>query len=172
MVKEKSKKVKKEKVPKTNQQRGKLARQHGVKFEDAVRIALESGGWYVVKFHNIIDENFNMVKARNYFIRGRIMMAGGGKPDFLCWRLNASPSTTYSIMGVEAKKNKHLSPDEKRMFQHYIERGIFSDILIYFLRKDKETKKFIPDCYSFKQRMAEKEEKELKDKLKGKNNGK
>lgn len=115
---------------KSNVKRGKTARARGARFELKVRKDLNDDGWVVDKWSNNIDlEERKIVPAKrkyNPFLRA--LSIGTGFPDFIT--LKKIHEGSYDIMGVEVKINGLLSKIEKEKCRFYLDKGIFSKILI------------------------------------------
>ena len=134
----------------TKKELGKKGRRSGKNFELEVRHHLEEEGWFVTKFSNIIKDN-KMIHAPHKFIPFRGVIPGQGFPDFICWRKVAEPLSDYSngvkfyyeIIGVESKKNKYLSPEEKIMVDLLLKMGVFSFIRVYYKKKRGELEYYV-----------------------------
>jgi len=134
--------------------KGKKNRISGADFERRVRKDLEEKGWIVDKWSNNVEfnkdkismgygqkfadniHNGKLIPSKHKFRGPGIPMAmGTGFPDFVCHRLikclaTAMGELSYKVIGVEAKSNGYLKPEEKEKCKWLIENQIFSKILI------------------------------------------
>jgi hypothetical protein len=122
---------------------GSKSRAGGSQFEARVRKDLEEKGWVVDKWSNNVDLDEGKIvpcKRRtiplkkggagikgNPFIR-IISSVGTGFPDFVCFQLMERGK--YKVIGVEVKMNGNLSRVEKEKCAWYLEKGVFSEILV------------------------------------------
>lgn len=115
-----------------NIERGKKARRSGLKFEQKVRHDLEDKGFFVTKCGNNVDLDSNeIIQAKRMFNPySRALTLGTGFPDFVAWRRNAD--MTWKIIGVESKKRKFLTKEEKAKILVYKEKKTFDEILIAY----------------------------------------
>jgi len=124
---------------KVNIRRGAKSRSGGGQFELRVRRDLESKGWIVDKWSNNIDLDSEIIHpAKRRFARFNanmgVMTIGTGFPDFVCFEKRGD---LYKVIGVEVKMNGTLNKIEKEKCAWYLERGIFSEILIASKEKIK-----------------------------------
>lgn len=109
---------------------GKKNRAAGARFERKIRHDLEAKGWTVDRWSNQLSlENENIVPAKAHF-----GMRTTGFPDFIAFRYVEDGA--YELIGVECKSNGYLKPEEKQKCQIYLDKGIFSKMLI--ARKGKK----------------------------------
>lgn len=115
---------------KTKISKGKSSKQKGTRFELKVRKDLEKNKYFVDKWNNNIDlEKGELVIAkRKYNPYSKVMALGTGFPDFLAFK--KVHTEYYSLIGVEVKVNGTLSKIEKEKCKWYLEKEIFSRILI------------------------------------------
>ena len=113
---------------------GKKNRAAGVRFESKVRGDLKKQGWIVDKWTNNVDlEKQDIMPAkRKYNPFMKALIIGSGFPDFICFKKSGEG---YEIVGVEVKRKGYLKPEEKEKCRFYLNKEIFSRILIA-----KETK--------------------------------
>ena len=136
---------------------GKRNRAAGARFELKVRKDLESKGWIISKWMNNVEfpyadeggELFNetyrqkhgkTIPAKHkYRGPGIPMVMGTGFPDFitfrktycsLCYARGFKICELFEVIGVEAKSNGYLSKEEKEKCKWYLDKNIFSKILI------------------------------------------
>lgn len=111
-------------------QKGKLSRAQGSRFELKVRGELEKENWIMDKWTNNVSlEENKIVKAkRKYNPFKKMLVVGTGFPDFICFK--KIKDKNYNIIGVEVKMNGILSKIEKQKCAWYLQKGIFSEILI------------------------------------------
>ncbi len=109
---------------------GKKNRAAGVRFEAKVRADLKLQGWIIDKWMNNVDfEKDEIVPAkRKYNSYLRALSIGNGFPDFICFKKSGKKS--YEIIGVEVKRNGWLAKQEKEKCKWYLDKKIFSRILI------------------------------------------
>ncbi|MCF7861178.1 hypothetical protein K9M79_02945 [Candidatus Woesearchaeota archaeon] len=124
--------------------KAKRNRINGADFERRVRADLVERGWTVIKNpNNLIDGEFKQGKAKFNPFTKRIMMMGGGFPDFIAIKRHDISSTGpelgwfYDVIGVECKIAKYLKPEEKETCQWILDNNIFSKILIAYKTKEK-----------------------------------
>jgi len=110
---------------------GKKNRASGARFELKVRAALEKEGWILDKWTNNVDlKQDKLVKAkRKYNPFLKILSIGTGFPDFLGFKL-VKEEKNYEVIGIEVKANGWLDRSEKERCWWYLEKKIFSKILI------------------------------------------
>jgi len=123
---------------KTNfSKQGKRNRAAGRRFELKVRDDLEKKGWIIAKWTNNIDlEERKLVKVKNLFRGKNIpMMLGAGFPDFI--GIKANKEKTKEVIGIEVKTKGYLDKEEKEKCRIYLEKGVFSQILIARVNKEK-----------------------------------
>ena len=95
-----------------------------------------------------------LTQAKHKFRCPGIPMAmGTGFPDFVCHRLikclaTAMGELSYKVIGVEAKSNGYLKPEEKEKCKWLLENNIFSKILI--AKKTKVKNKIVVEYKEFK----------------------
>lgn len=109
---------------------GKISRARGARFELKVRDDLEKQKWIIDKWTNNVDlEENKLVKAkRKYNPFKKMLIIGTGFPDFIAFRkIN---DKNYEVIGVEVKTTGILSKIEKEKCAWYLQKGIFSKILI------------------------------------------
>lgn len=127
---------------KSNIKRGSVSKSSGGAFELRVRKNLEEKGWIVDKWSNNIDlESETMGPAKRIFRKFHsnmgVMTIGTGFPDFIAFQ--KMENNLFKIIGVEVKMNGTLSKIEKEKCQWYLDKGMFSEILV--ARKIKEKNK-------------------------------
>ena len=122
---------------KSNIKRGSKSRAKGGQFELRVRKDLEEKGWIVDKWSNNIDlDEGKVIPAKRKFNPfSKVMTIGTGFPDFLSFQHLSKGK--YKIIGVEVKVSGTLSKIEKEKCRGYLEKGIFSEILIAKKIKEK-----------------------------------
>jgi hypothetical protein len=127
----------KEKEATNKPKQGKKNRASGARFELKVRENLENQGWITDKWANNIDlvEGKLVKSKRKYNPFLKILSIGTGFPDFVCFRL-CKGEKNYEIIGVEVKANGWLDRNEKEKCKWYLNKKIFSKILI--ARKGKK----------------------------------
>lgn len=110
--------------------KGKKSRSLGLKFELKVRKYWESEGYIVDKWSNNVDiENNKLISAkRKYNPFRKVMAIGTGFPDFIV--IQFIRDGIYDVIGVEVKTNGILSKEEKEKCRWYLEKKIFSKILV------------------------------------------
>ncbi len=132
----------------------------GKAFEDRVYADLEKQGWCVSRWMKNIELSGDLVHAENLFglktvINGRLVPARPsirmmptksgflpvltnswtGTPDFIAfkyqveWSGNADRDC-YEVMGVECKSDGKITQAERLIFKAYLDKSIFSKILI------------------------------------------
>jgi len=118
----------KKRTKKSNSIRGKKSRAAGARFELKVRADLEKK-WIISKWMNNIDsETKKLIPARRkYNPYLRALSIGTGFPDFIAFKLARE---NYEVIGVEVKANGWLDKSEKGKCFWYLEKKIFSKILI------------------------------------------
>jgi len=109
---------------------GGKSRAAGSRFELFVREDLEKKGRIISKWGNNIDlEKDKLIPARRKFNPfSKILTIGTGFPDFIS--IQHIHDEVYSVIGVEVKMNGILSKEEKEKCRWYLNRKIFSKILI------------------------------------------
>ena len=117
---------------KSDMKRGSKSKAAGGAFELRVREDLIEKGWIVDKWSNNIDiDEDKVVPCKRVFRRFNaamgVMTIGTGFPDFVCFEKRGD---LYKVIGVEVKMNGTLSRVEKEKCKWYLDRGIFSEILI------------------------------------------
>ena len=114
---------------KVNVRQGAKSKARGGAFELKVRHDLEEKGWTVDKWSNNLDlETLKIHSAkRKYNPFSKAMAIGTGFPDFICFERRGD---LYQVIGVEVKTNGTLSLEEKRKCKLYLEKKIFSEILV------------------------------------------
>ncbi len=117
-------------VKKKFSKQGKKNRAAGVRFEAKVRADLKSKGWFVDKWMNNVDfEKNEIVPAkRKYNPYLKALSIGNGFPDFICFKKSGKKS--YDVIGVEVKRNGWLTKQEKERCIWYLNKKVFSKILI------------------------------------------
>jgi len=111
---------------------GKRNRAAGSRFERKVRKDLESQGFILDKWTNNVsfeEGKGKIVPAKrkyNPFLRA--LSVGTGFPDFIAIKLDKSKKK--EIIGVEVKRKGYLSKDEKGKCKFYLDKKLFSKILI------------------------------------------
>jgi hypothetical protein len=110
---------------------GKKNRASGARFELKVRTALEKDRWILDKWTNNVDLNEDkLVKSKRKFNPfSKILTIGSGFPDFVCFRL-CKDGKNHEVIGVEVKANGWLDKSEKEKCRWYLDKKIFSKILI------------------------------------------
>ncbi|MEK6757495.1 MAG: hypothetical protein AABX88_00050 [Nanoarchaeota archaeon] len=117
--------------------KGRMSRARGARFELKVRKDLEDKGRIVDKWTNNVDLPQNgessgegkLVPAkRKYNPFKKMLVVGTGFPDFIS--IKRIHEGAYSIIGVEVKINGILSKIEKEKCRWYLQKGIFSQILV------------------------------------------
>jgi len=139
---------------------GRRNRQRGANWEKKVRAYLESQGWFVSKFQNNIEcikytqkrgkdpddwGECKMCSAKAGFFR----LQSTGFPDFICWGIVAAGDIcqAYNVWGVECKSKGLLDKIERAKCRWFLEKGIFTKILI--AKKKKEGRKVIIELINF-----------------------
>jgi len=114
---------------------GKKSKTKGGKFELDVRKDLEVKGWIVDKWSNNFDlEEGEVIPAKRKFNPfNKVMTIGTGFPDFVCFEKRGD---LYKVIGVEVKMNGLLNRVEKDKCLQYLNKGIFSEILVASKKKD------------------------------------
>lgn len=117
--------------PANKKEGGRLGRARGKKFELKVRHYLESRGYIVCKWGNIVDlENKKLIQAKTkYNPFTKSSSQGNGFPDFIAYKKNKD---SFDIVGVESKLRKYLSPMEKKMCEWLIENNIFTALIVAY----------------------------------------
>ncbi len=116
---------------------GSKSRAGGSQFEARVRKDLEEKGWVVDKWSNNVDLDEGKVVPckRKFNPFNKVMTIGTGFPDFVCFQL--MEGGRYKVIGVEVKMNGNLSRVEKEKCVWYLERKVFSEILVASKVKEK-----------------------------------
>ena len=121
---------------------GKRNRAKGQRFENLVRKDLEKKGFICDKWTNNVKTKENKIPIpkelwklepakRKYNLFKKTYVIGTGFPDFICLKHHIIfGDNTYEVIGVEVKFNGRLSPCEKEKCMWYLEKNIFSKILI------------------------------------------
>lgn len=119
----------KEDIKEINGKRGKKNRSSGARFELKVRNIMEKEGWIMDKWTNNVDlKEDKLIKSRRkYNPFSKVLSIGTGFPDFIGFRL---AKENYEVIGVEVKANGWLDRSEKEKCWWYLEKKIFSKILI------------------------------------------
>ena len=122
---------------KSKMRMGSKSRAGGGQFEARVRGDLEEKGWVVDKWSNNVDfDDSRVVPCKRKFNPfNKVMTIGTGFPDFVCF--SRRDGELYKVIGVEVKMNGNLSRVEKEKCVWYLERGIFSEILVASKKKVK-----------------------------------
>ena len=119
--------------------RGKKNRAAGSRFELKVRKDLEKQGWIISKWMNNVDlEEGKIIPAKrkyNPFLRA--LSVGTGLPDFIGFKGKGKKE----VIGIEVKRKGYLNPEEKDKFNFYLDKKVFSKILIAKESKGKEDKR-------------------------------
>ena len=113
---------------------GKKNRQSGAAFELKVRKHIESN-WKGTVFknpNNVIENKFTQARAKFNPYTKRPMMIGAGFPDFIFI------GQFKDIIGIEAKSNGYMTPEEREKAKWLIENKIMDKIMVAY--KDKNTK--------------------------------
>jgi len=113
---------------------GAKSRAGGGQFEARVRKDLEEKGWVVDKWSNNILDGKLIPCRRKFNPFNKVMTIGTGFPDFVCF---SKRGDLFKVIGVEVKMNGNLSRVEKEKCLFYLEKGIFSEILIAKKVKEK-----------------------------------
>ena len=116
---------------------GKKNRKKGQLFESKVRAHLEAQGWIVCKWSNQVEDNQLTPAKHKFNVFRRAMTLGTGFPDFIAYSYikpttNGDVITIATIIGVEAKFNGYLNPEERRKCDWLLAHNIFSKILIAY----------------------------------------
>jgi hypothetical protein len=116
--------------------KGKKSKSSGGQFELRVRKDLVEKGFIVDKWSNNLDLETKAIHPakRKYNPFAKVMTIGTGFPDFIAFQKRGDKR--YEIIGVEVKINGKLNRIEKEKCKLYLEKEIFSQILI--ARKVKE----------------------------------
>lgn len=116
---------------------GTKSRAGGSQFEARVRKDLEEKEWIVDKWSNNVDlEEGKIVPCKRKFNPfNKVMTIGTGFPDFVCF--SRRDGELYKVIGVEVKMNGNLSRVEKEKCLFYLEKGVFSEILVASKKKVK-----------------------------------
>ena len=123
---------------------GKRNRAAGARFERKVRHDLEDKGWIVDRWSNQMSlENENVIPAKALF-----GMSTTGFPDFMIFQISSVNFKHYEVVGVECKSNGYLKPEEKSKCQLYLDKKIFSKLLI--ARKGKKRGEIIYEDFTTK----------------------
>ena len=135
--------------------RGKKSKASGSQFELRVRRDLEDKGFIVDKWTNNVDLEKNIVvpaKRKMGFLNKnmRFMTIGTGFPDFIAIQRLDDSEGIYKVIGVEVKMNGLLSKVEKEKCKWYLDKKIFSDILIASKEKEKNRVRVVYKEFSTK----------------------
>lgn len=116
--------------------KGKKSKTSGASFESFVRSDLGEKGWIVDKWSNNIDLNSKEIHSakRKYNPFSKAMVIGTGFPDFIAFQ---KMGEFYKVIGVEVKINGTLSLEEKKKCRLYLDKEVFSEILIAKKKKEK-----------------------------------
>lgn len=116
--------------------RGKKSKAKGGTFEAKVRKDLEKKDWIVDKWTNNIDLDTGKVSPskRKYNPFSKVMAIGTGFPDFIAFQ---KMENNHKVIGVEVKTNGTLNKIEKKKCRLYLDKEIFSEILIAKKKKVK-----------------------------------
>ena len=116
---------------------GKSNKRKGNQLEAEVRIALVGAGYILTRWQNNVDLVSNkMIAAKpkwNFFTKS-ISYAGTGFMDFVVMK-PLDKLGTYKVIGLEAKRNGYLDPEEREKVKWYLDNNIFPKIII--AKKDK-----------------------------------
>jgi hypothetical protein len=130
-----------EKKKRNYSKQGKRNRAAGNRFERKVRKDMEAKGWILDKWTNNIDlEEKKIVPAKrkyNPFLRA--LSVGTGFPDFIAIKVNKKGKN--NLIGIEVKRKGYLSKIEKEKCKIYLQKKLFSEILIAKETKDKKDKR-------------------------------
>ncbi len=115
---------------KSNIIRGKKAKAVGARFELKVRKYWEEKNYIIDKWSSNVDlELGKIIPAKRKFNPfKKVMVIGTGFPDFIGIRHIGGES--YRVIGIEVKINGLLSKEEKEKCKFYLQKKIFSNILI------------------------------------------
>ena len=118
---------------------GKKNRAAGSRFELKVRKDLEAQNFIVSKWMNNVDldEGKIIPAKRKYNPFLRALSVGTGLPDFICFKIKGKKD----IVGVEVKRKGYLSKDERKKFEFYLKKKVFSKILIAKESKSEKDKR-------------------------------
>lgn len=112
-----------------NEQKGRKNRKEGAEHELECRDYLINEGYTVSKWKNDVKEG-ELVPAKNLFWgKGRAVSLNSGFPDFVAFKL--LDNGHYEVLGVEAKSNGYLTPEERIKMQYYLDNHIFSKLYVY-----------------------------------------
>ena len=119
-----------EKLKVNYSKQGKKNRASGARFELKVRKDLEEKGWTIAKWTNNIDlEKNQMIPAkRKYNPFFKALSVGTGFPDFV--GIKAEKGDKKEVIGVEVKARGYLDKEEKEKCKFYLDKCVFSKILI------------------------------------------
>ena len=126
---------------------GKKSRADGAKFELIVRKDMESKGWFVSKYTNNVefdyeaDKFYKVEKGTTGLLRpakhkfnpfNKVMSMGTGFPDFICHKqIQIHPyGFVFDVIGVESKSNGILDKEEKEKCKWLLKNKVFSKILV------------------------------------------
>lgn len=136
------------------QKQGKKNRTSGRDFELRVRHDLEKSGWNICKWMNNVSEPFEQdigewvrkmePAKRRYNPFMKALSIGNGFPDFIAFQLPENYQNfgieqegmikgqfnLCLVIGVEVKSNGYLTKEEKEKCSWYLNKKIFSRILI------------------------------------------
>jgi len=133
-------------MTKEKSEMGRKSRGKGMRFELKVRHKLESDGWTVCKWTNIIKDGKIVAAPRKYNPFTKQASSGNGFPDFVCFREKISRILKDGIVekviregkiviGVESKSNKYLDAAEKVLCEEYKKLGTFDEIEVAYKNK-------------------------------------
>lgn len=125
---------------KVNIERGSSSKSAGNAFELRVRKDLEEKGWIVDKWSNNLDLETGTIHPckrtfRRFGLGKGVMTIGTGFPDFIAFQLLTDGR--YKVIGVEVKMNGKLNRTEKQKCAWYLDKKIFSEILVANKVKEK-----------------------------------
>ena len=114
---------------------GKKNRQTGQAFELATRKYVEENwnGIILKNPNNVIDNKFTQARSKFNPYTKRPMMISAGFPDFIFI------SEFKDIIGVEAKSNGYLTPEEREKASWLIKNKILDKFIVSY--KNKNTKR-------------------------------
>ena len=110
--------------------KGKSSRAAGGRFESIVRKDFESKGWIIDKWTNNVDleKNILIPSKRKFNPFMKIMSIGTGFPDFIA--LKPREFGGHDVIGIEVKMKGLLDKTEKEKARWYLDKGIFSKIVV------------------------------------------
>src|SRR3989344_5610812 len=133
---------------KSNIDKGKKSKASGGAFEIRVRKNLEEKGWIIDKWSNNIDLETGSIHSakRKYNPFSKAMVIGTGFPDFIAFQ---KMGEFHKVIGVEVKVNGTLSLEEKKKCRFYLDKMVFSEILI--AKKKMEMGKILVEYIPFEE---------------------